>query len=152
MATPAQDEYAELVGASSTILLGSAAIIAPELTDLRTIGGSRGADTALGGIPGRLARTRVRDSFKAVVPFKILGRYDQDGALVADPVANGLVLQALLRDFPDSEDRAFTVRYTWPAGTEDAGCTFEEFGPWGRPSPDIWVGSYILTVQAGVLS
>lgn len=152
MATPAGSEYVELVGASSTLLLGSAGIVLSDASGLLTVGSSRGQDLVAGQAAGRLQRDRVRDSFTEPLGFRIIGQYDQDGNGVADPVANALSLWQTVRDFPDSEGRAFTVRYTQFSSVFEAPAVFEEFGPWSRPDEAVFYGSLIVTVPSGVLS
>lgn len=152
MPTPIAPGYAELVGAYSTLFIGSHAIRLTDGSDLQSIGATRGDDATIGSTAGRLQRARTQDYMMAVVGFQIVGMLDEDGAAVADPVASGLALQRTIKAFPASEAFAFTVRYTEGSDVTSAPASFREFGPWSRPDEAVWYGSITLAIPTGLLS
>ena len=151
MPTPWDDEYVELVGASTTLLLGSGGIRLSEAADVMAVGPSRGQDRIAGGQDGRLLRTRVRDALPITLGLTIIGAYDEDGATVADPVANGIALLRKVMAWPDTEDRQFTLRLTQFTAVYEATAVFEEFGKITRPDDSLWRTSMLVTVPSGVL-
>lgn len=153
MPTPAWRKWVELVGATSTLTLGTLAVRITDGAGLLDVGRSRGDDIVYaredGGDPG----PRYLAPLKVGVGIQIVGKWDQDGAAVADPVVNAETLQALVAGWPDLNDRSGTVTLH-RTGMADLSATFrfDGFTGWTNPEPHIYETELLLTVPDGRLT
>lgn len=152
MPTAAYPEYVELVGASSTLLIGSRGISMVDDDGLGQIGGSRGSDLTYAQVDGAVALPRYRGVLTVTMTLHIDGQWDEDGDVAADPIANGWVMRDAVLDWPDDNDRECTLEWTRPSGTVSGVARFEAFGRWVRPAAHVHEVDILLTVPAGRLT
>lgn len=154
MATAAGSEYVELIGGTSTLLIGSKAIRLVGYDGLAMAGPSRGTDLTYAQTDGADAYPRYRGSLAVTLSLYIVGHFDQDNVAqsYSSWVTNAWTLVDAVSGWPDTNNRECTLSWTRPDTTLTAAARFERFGVWTRPVPHIHEVEMLLTVPSGLLS
>ena len=153
MASPTRGEYITLVRGIDELMCASAAIDCFDWSGLFGAGPSRGANRAIPGQPGAVARQHVRGELFVDLSFRCLGSVNVDGLAQAASFRRPNVVRRIheVRHFlTGASGQQLGLKLTTGDGTSTAPVTFKAFGSVEFPAPAIAEFSVLISVPSGL--